>query len=134
MLNNFPGAKFAFTKLVVKDLEKSAAFYRAVCEYGEGQRLEAEDYAGRPIAEVIFRKPEGGMEFAILTYLDGKSCSSGDVITAFDTADIDAFETRLLAAGGAVLGPIKALDFNGNSIRIAFYTDIDGYVLEVMER
>lgn len=133
MLNDFPGAKFAFTKIVVNDLAKSAAFYRSVCEYDEGQLVEA-DLAGRPIAEVIFRKPEGGMEFAILAYLDGVKSSSGDVIIAFDTADIDAFEARLLKAGGTIAGPIKALEFGGNKMRIAFYTDIDGYLLEVMER
>ncbi|MDO6414562.1 hypothetical protein Q4F19_09235 [Sphingomonas sp. BIUV-7] len=133
MINDFAGARFAFAKLIVNNLDRSAAFYRTVCEYGEGQWVEA-DLAGRPIAEVIFRKPEGGMELAILAYLDGTTSAAGDVTIAFDTADLDAFEHRLVAAGGTIVAPIKALEFGGNSLRIAFYRDIDGYLLEVMER
>jgi hypothetical protein len=43
----------AIPKLVVKDLEAMATFYRAVSSYGDGQRIE-DAIAGRPIVEIIF--------------------------------------------------------------------------------
>ena len=133
MTDNFSGGTFAFTKLVVRDLSKADAFYRTVCGYSEGQWV-TDTAGGRPIQEVIYRRPEGGLELVLLTYLDGAVGSAGDVITAFDTPDLDAFQARLLAAGGAVAEAIRDLEFNGNPMRIAFFTDPDGYLLEVMQR
>lgn len=126
-------SQFAFTKLVVKDLQAMATFYRSVCGYGEGQFLEAE-IAGQPVAEIIFSKPEGGAEVVLLTYLGGPLPSPSGVITAFNTPDLDAFEARVLAAGGTVVEPIKALEFGATRMRIAFYADIEGFLLEVLER
>jgi hypothetical protein len=106
---------------------------RAVCGYGEGQWVK-DTFGGRPIQEVIYRKPEGGLEMVLLAYLDGSFSSAGGVIIAFDTPDLDAFQARVLCAGGAVADAIRNLEFNGNKMRIAFFTDPDGYPLEVMQR
>lgn len=126
-------SEFAFAKLVVKDLDAVADFYRAVCGFGEGQRL-ADAIAGRPIVEIVFAKPEGGAELVLLKYDDGPDPSPSGVMIAFNTPDLDAFQARVLAAGGSVVEPIKPLEFGGNHIRIAFFADIEGYLLEVLER
>ena len=123
----------AFAKLVVKDLDAMADFYRAVCGYGDGQRLE-DAIAGRPIVEIVFAKPEGGAELVLLTFTDGPLPSPSGVMIAFDTPDLDAFQARVLAAGGSVVEEIKPLEFGGNRMRIGFYADIEGYLLEVLER
>jgi predicted enzyme related to lactoylglutathione lyase len=128
------GTKFAFTKLVVGDLTKAAAFYRAVCGYGEGQLVKA-DLNGRALQELVFRGSEGGVEFVLYAFLEGPPPPSpGEVITAFHTSDLEAFQARLLTAGGAVLRPIKTIEFGGNRMRIGFFTDLEGYHLEVIER
>lgn len=123
----------AFPKLVVRDLEAVAAFYRAVCGYGEGQRIE-DAIAGSPIAEIIFAKPEGGAELVLLTFIEGSPPSPSGVMIVYDTDDLEAFQTRVLAAGGSVVEPIKALDFGAASMRMAIFADIEGYMLEVLER
>ena len=133
MLDKSRRVEFAFTKLIVRDLERATAFYRAVCEYGEGYTVDA-TMADRPIRETILARPGGGAELVLLTQLDGAHPSSGNVVTAFNTVDIDAFQARVLAAGGTVIEPIKELSFNGNSMRIAFFDDPEGLLLEVMER
>ena len=133
MMNNFSGARFAFAKLVVNDLVKMDAFYRSICEYPAGQWVKAGEGADA-IEEVIYRKPEGGVELVLLTNVEGPPASCGSVNIAFDTGDLDLFEARVLAGGGAVLKPIRANEFNGAKMRIAFYTDPEGYVLEVIER
>lgn len=127
------GAKFAFTKLVVRDLDKAAAFYRSVCGYDEGYRVQ-DALFGRPIEEVIFRRPEGRTELVLLAYLQGPLTSAGDAMTAFDTPDLDAFQSRVLAAGGTVAEPIRVVEFGSTRMRIGFFRDVDGYLLEVIER
>ena len=123
----------AFAKLVVKDLDAMADFYRAVCGYGDGQRIE-DAIAGRPIVEIVFAKPEGGAELVLLTFTEGPPPSPSGVIIAYDTDNIDAFQARVLAAGGSVVDPIKALEFGGKRMRIGIFADIEGYLLEVLER
>lgn len=126
-------SEFAFTKLVVKDLQAMAAFYRTVCGYGEGQFVEAA-IGARPVEEIIFSKPQGRAELVLLKYLEGPQSSPSGVITAFNTPDLDAFQMRVLAAGGAVIDPIKPLEFGTSRMRIAFFADIEGFLLEVLER
>lgn len=133
MTNDTPEAKFAFTKLLVNDLPAADAFYRAVCGFAEGQMVRA-PFLGREIEEIIYRNRDGGMELVLLTFLDGPPSSSGDVTIAFETADIDAFEKRLLAAGGAIIDPIRAIEFGDNRTRLAIFSDLEGYTLEVIER
>ena len=126
-------SEVAFAKLVVMDLDAMAAFYRAVCGYGEGQRIE-DAIAGRPVAEIIFAKPEGGAELVLLTFIDGPPPSPSGVIIAYDTPDLDAFQGRVLSAGGSVVEAIKALKYGGNHMRMGIFADIEGYLLEVLER
>lgn len=123
----------AFAKLVVQDLDAMATFYRAVCGYGDGQRIE-DAIAGRPIVEIVFGKPEGGAELVLLTFSEGPPPSPSGVIIVFDTPDLDAFQARVLAAGGSVVEAIKVLEFGGNRMRMGIFADIEGYLLEVLER
>ena len=127
------GATFAFTKLVVHDLVNEATFYRAVCGYGEAELLTA-DMGGRPIEEMILRTPEGALDLVLLTYGDEAPPAPGGVITAFDTRDLDAYQIRLLDAGGTVVNAIKWVDIGQTRMRIGFFADPEGNLLEVMER
>lgn len=126
-------SEVAFAKLVVRDLDAMAAFYRAVCGYGDGQRIE-DAIAGKPVVEIVFGKSEGGAELVLLTYTDGPAPSPSGVMIVFNTPDLEAFQTRVLAAGGSVMDPIKTLEFGGNRMRIGIFADIEGYVLEALER
>ncbi len=123
----------AFPKLVVRDLDAVADFYRTVCGYGEGYRVE-DAIAGRPIVEIVFNKPQGGAELVLLTFTEGPPPSPSGVMIAYDTDDLDAFQARVLGAGGSVVEAIKPLEFNGNRMRMGVFADIEGYMLEVLER
>jgi predicted enzyme related to lactoylglutathione lyase len=127
------GATFAFTKLVVHDLVKEAAFYCAVCGYREPELLKA-DMGGRPIEEIILRTPEGVLDMVLLTYIGKPPPTQGGEITAFDTADLDAYQARVLDAGGSIVHSIRWIEVGANTMRIAFFADPEGHLLEVMER
>lgn len=123
----------ALPKLVVRDLDAMAAFYRAVCGYGEGYLVE-DAIAGRPIAEIVFNKPEGGAELVLLTFTEGPPPRPSGVIIIYDTPDLEAFQARVLGAGGSVIEPIKPLEYGDTRMRMAISADVEGYMLEVLER
>jgi predicted enzyme related to lactoylglutathione lyase len=127
-------ARFGFLKLVVRDLQQEARFYRSVVGYCEGLYIEGE-IAGRPIEEIFFSGPNGESEMLILAYKDGAGPppSPSGVITGLFTPDIEAFEARVLEAGGRVVQPIGPIDMPGGVSRLAFYADPEGYLLEVIE-
>jgi predicted enzyme related to lactoylglutathione lyase len=124
--------RVAFTKLVVRDLQAQAAFYRAVCGFGEGINVKS-TVAGRGLEEIIFRNAQGGTDLILFKWTEGAEPDPSGVIAGFYTPDLEAIEARILAAGGKVLAPIKEIVAGAGKLRLAFYTDPEGYVLELLE-
>jgi predicted enzyme related to lactoylglutathione lyase len=124
-------ARFAFARLVVRDLQKQAAFYRSVMGYGEGLTIKAE-IKGRPIEEIIFIH-DGKTELILLAYADGGEPSSDGAMLGFATPDLEAFEARVLAAGGSVYQAIGPMEGSDKPARLGFYADPEGFLLEVIQ-
>ena len=132
MASNLP-ARFAFPKLVVRDLHKQAQFYRSVIGYGEGQFLTGQ-IKGRAVEEFIFFGSDGAVELLVMAFVDGGPAPEpGAMISGFYTKDLEAFEARVLAAGGTVHQPIGPMTAPGMEARLAFYADPEGHLLEVIE-
>lgn len=127
-------ARFGFLKLVVRELQKEVSFYRAVFGCGEGQFIQGE-IAGRPIEEIVLFAPNGEAEILILVYKDGRGPppEPSGVIAGIFTPDIEAFEQRVLDAGGRIAQPIGPIQLPTGASRLAFYVDPEGYLLEVIE-
>ena len=123
---------FTFTKLIVGDLERSAAFYRDVCGLSEVNRISAES-DGRSLTEIILAgKPAGPATLILITSHGEPVSPAGDSILGFFTADIDAFLARLTAAGGVVTGPVTALPESG--LKYAMAADPEGHIIEALQR
>lgn len=126
-----PRAHFGFSKLVVGDLERSAAFYREVCGLVESGRYDAE-IGGRAIREILFRPTDkGGGTLVLLAYLDDPKPGAGEAILGFSTPDLDAFTRRASAAGGSVFQAARTID--ELKLRVAFVRDPEGHLLEVVQ-
>jgi len=123
---------FGFTKLLVADLEASAAFYTEVFGLTEHFRVSSE-IAGRPIDEIAYEatRPDGGV-LVLLRYRDVEQPSAGEVILGFDVDDIDCVCARAAAAGGAVHRGVRAMPEHG--VLVAFLTDPEGHLVELVER
>ena len=119
--------------MVVRDLQKQTAFYRAVFGYSEGQFVR-DKIARRPFEEIILSGLDGKIELAILQFMEGPDPVPTGSMVGFFTQDLDAFEARILAAGGTVVQAIGPLQMGERSVRFAFYGDPEGHVLEVIER
>jgi predicted enzyme related to lactoylglutathione lyase len=123
--------QFTFTKLVVADLEKCAAFYRAAFALRDAARIESE-IAGRPIEEILFTTNDGGPTFVLLHYVDRDVPSAGETILGFLTADIDALVGAVVAAGGSVVSDADARPDLG--VKVAFVADVEGHLIELVQR
>ena len=124
-------AHFSFTKLLVGELEKTAAFYASVCGLVEQQRVDA-TIGGRPIREITFLPTyPGGGSLTLLEFLGAPEPHADELILGFTTTDIEAFVERAKAAGGCVADPIRALP--EHRLRVAFVRDVEGHLLEVVQ-
>jgi lactoylglutathione lyase len=124
---------FTFTKLIVGDLDRSAAFYRDVCGLTEVNRIDAESDDGRTLTEIILAgDPAGPATLILITYHGEPLAPKGDSVLGFYTADIDAFLERLVAAGGSVTSPVKALPEAG--LKYAMASDHEGHIIEPLQR
>jgi predicted enzyme related to lactoylglutathione lyase len=127
-----PEASFAFTKLVVHDLEKSAAFYRDV--YGLHGVKRVSERIGREEIDEIMLSPDPAAAWGSLVLLkySGRGPSpSGELILGFTTPDLPALLERLRAAGGAVVAPIREMP--ELHLRVAFAADPEGHVAELVQ-
>jgi predicted enzyme related to lactoylglutathione lyase len=127
-----PETSFAFTKLVVHDLEKSAAFYRDV--YGLHAVKRVRERIGPDEIDEIMLSPDPGAAWGalvLLHYLGRGPSPCGELILGFTTSDLPALLERLRAAGGAVVAPIRAMPELG--LCVAFAADPEGHVAELVQ-
>ena len=122
---------FGFTKLLVVDLEKSAQFYRDVFGLKETIRIQSE-IAGRALEEILFNPTaDGAATFVLLKFVDATVPSANELILGFLTSDIDALIARATTAGASVVR--EALDYPHLSVKVAFITDLEGHLIEVVQ-
>lgn len=123
---------FSFTKLVVDDLEKIAAFYTRVYDLKEVTRVQAE-IGSEAIDEIILGT---GSEMSpgsliLLEFVDRPPPRTGEVLLGFTTDDLPALLDRVLAAGGGIHAGIKEMPEMG--LRVAFATDPEGHLAELVQ-
>jgi predicted enzyme related to lactoylglutathione lyase len=124
---------FTFTKLVVDDLEKMAAFYGQVFQLEQITRMQ-DAIGADPIEEIVFGTASALTPGALilLRYTAKPGPPSGEVILGFTTPDLPALLDRVCAAGGSIHTDVR--DFPDMKVRVAFATDPEGHLIEIVER
>src|ERR1035438_7127752 len=124
-------AQFSFSKLIVHELERTAAFYKSVFGFVEWQRVESATN-GRSISEISFLPTyPGGGSLTLIKLLDTSAPRHGEMIIGFTTNDIDALLERAEAAGGRVTEPVRSMP--EHRLRVTFVADVEGHVIEVVQ-
>jgi predicted enzyme related to lactoylglutathione lyase len=122
---------YAFTKVVVDDLDKMSAFYSEV--YGLKQYDRVQSVIGEePIEEIMLGTTDantGGV--ILLKFIERKPAKVGEIILGFLTDDVDALYERVLVAGGGVHAPVRHDD--GAPYKVGFVKDPEGHLAEVVE-
>src|SRR5262245_2335721 len=128
-----PSASCAFTKLIVHDLEKMAAFYRAAYGLHPVHRLRGESIGGEEIDEIMLSAdPQAAYgNLVLLKYLGRGPSPKGELILGFTTDDLAGLLDRVRAAGGAVHAPIREMP--ELALRVAFATDPEGHLAELVQ-
>lgn len=125
-------AKFAFTKLSVSNLERSAAFYAQVGGYGTDVRLHEEMF-GRRFSEILLTA-EGGMSGLILmSRVRGEDAPNTDVVLGFSTNNAHGLLDAIRDAGGSVVVPATDRTHDGRKIVVGIGSDPDGHLIEVVQ-
>ena len=127
-----PRSSYAFTKLVVDDLEKMAAFYSEVYGLREVARVQ-ERIAGDAIDEIMLGVgPDMSPgSLVLLKFVEAPSPRNGEVILGFATDDLPALLERVRAAGGGVHDAIRQMP--EMKIQVAFATDPEGHLAELVQ-
>lgn len=123
--------QFAFTKLVVADLEAMHRFYTAVFGLEELSRVEAA-VGDRPISEIMYlpTSPDGG-SLILFHFEDHEAPINEETILGFVSEDLDALMASVVEHGGAIVDPAHEMPEHG--IRVGFATDPEGHLLELVE-
>ena len=123
---------FSFTKLVVHDLEKQAAFYRDVYGLHAVHRFQAE-IGSEPIDEIMLSSDPNAAfgSLVLLKFLPRSAPQQGELILGFVTDDLPALLDRVRAAGGRIHAPMKEMP--ELKLRVAFATDPEGHLAEIVQ-
>lgn len=128
-------ATFAFSKLVVNDLERSRRFYADA--YGLKEYETIRDEIGTDsIEEVVLTAgdtsgpwPSDGL--VLLKFANGPGVAPGAMILGFTTEDLPALLARIIAQGGSVHAGIREIP--ERRLRVAFARDPEGHLAEIVE-
>jgi len=128
-----PEPSFAFTKLVVHDLERLAAFYCEAYGLHAVNRVRGERIGDESIDEIMLSPdPDATWGSLVLLRYEGRGAArNGEVILGFTTDDLSALLERVCAAGGGVHAAPKEMP--ALALRVAFATDPEGHLSELVE-
>ena len=128
-----PREVFAFTKLVVHDLEKLAAFYREAYGLHVVNRVRGVSIGDEEIDEMMMSADPSAQwsSLVLLQYLGRGPSPNGELILGFTSDDLPALLERVKKAGGTVHAPIKEMP--ELKIRVAFATDPEGHLAELVQ-
>ncbi|CAB1368659.1 VOC family protein [Denitratisoma oestradiolicum] len=121
-------------KLVVDDLEASAAFYKAVFGMVETERIKVDVGIRYPLDEIIL-SPGAALadKFALilLKYVGKAPPSPSDHILCLAVMDLDEVMAQVQRMGGKVLRAPQTVRTGGS--RMAIATDNAGNLMEVVQ-
>jgi predicted enzyme related to lactoylglutathione lyase len=128
-----PDASFAFTKLIVHDLEEMVAFYGEVYGLHAVRRVSGESIGDDEIDEIMMSADPDATwsSLVLLKYVGRTTPPNGGVILGFTTDDLPALLERVQDAGGRVHAPMK--EFPDLKVRVAFATDPEGHLAELVQ-
>ena len=120
-----------FTKLIVDDEEKMAAYYGVVYGLTPAVRVAGNSVStGENFREVIMLR---GADMALGTlvmfkFIDRPKPRDQQTILGFVTNDLEALKARIVAAGGTLVGPTREEPDHG--VRVQFSEDPEGALSE----
>lgn len=125
-------SSFAFTKIVVDDLDAQADFYSTVLGQVSKHRFTGGE-GHRAFEEIVMGSAAGdGPSLLLIRYVDGSSSRPGEAVFGFAVADVEETVRAARAAGGSVRSEPKSLPEAG--VKVAELADPEGHLLEIVQQ
>lgn len=126
-------SNFAFTKLIVHDLDTMVEFYCKVFRLRVQHRVVAE-HDGVAIKEAILGNDPASSSFVLVKYLDGRTTVNGETINGFMTSDLDRVVSLAEENGGRLdFGPSDLSEHVHAEGRVALIEDPEGHACEIIQ-
>lgn len=122
-----PSATFAFTKLIVANLDAAVDFYARVLGLVVTQTIETDDMIEKILAKA---GQQGGANLILYHRKNGRPLTLGDAHgpVGFYVRDVDAAFTHAVKEGAK---PHRE-PFDSGALRVAFVLDADGHEIELV--
>lgn len=120
-----------FTKLIVDDEEKMAAYYAAVYGLTAAVRVAGDSIGtGENFREVIMTRGEdmASGTLVMFKFTDRPKPRDQQMILGFVTDDLETLKQRVVTRGGKLVGPTR--DEPQHGVRIQFSEDPEGALAE----
>jgi lactoylglutathione lyase len=120
-------ATYAFSKLIVSDLDGAVDFYARVLGLAVLQSIDMDE-----LAERILGKPgqQGGANLVLYQHKDGRKLTLGDAHgpVGFFVRDVDTAYAHALTQGANA----HREPFDAGTLRVAFILDPEGHEIELL--
>ena len=122
----------SFTKLIVGDLERSAAYYEAVFGLSELYRVRGRIAGERFEQAVLGADGEMAGGLVLVRFTERDAPPTGGLLLGFVSDDLAALFDRALNAGASVHAAIRDPELSGVAL-VGFLADPDGHVAEIVQ-
>jgi lactoylglutathione lyase len=124
---------FAFTKIVVADLDASEAFYTRALGLSRVTYIEFGEGAGQ-LQEVVLVAPNGapgGAQLSLVRYPNQPVLAPGETVIGFMVDDVEATAAAMVEAGARITVPVQEVP--EHRLKLAFAVDPDGHTIEIIQ-
>lgn len=121
-----------FVKIIVADVDGVFNFYARVLGVEAHRRVQSG--LGEDALEEIISLPIGGAgapSLIIKSYVNRPAPKPGELQLGVVVSDVDAVLAAAVAAGGTIAQPAR--DATEHGVRVAFFRDIEGHMVEIVQ-
>lgn len=124
---------FAFTKMIVADLDREVAYYEQVIGLKTVMRMTIGD--GEATADEVVLSADGqagaAPSLALMCFRHRPPATPGELVLGFMVDDVDAVAAATERAGGRILHAPH--DVPDHGLRVGFVADPEGHELEIVQ-
>lgn len=124
---------FAFTKIVVGDLDAAEGFYSRTLGLARVAYIEFGEGAGA-LREVIMSVPGGSADRAqlnLIHYPNRPAPSPSQTVIGFMVKDVEETAATMTQAGGRITVPVRALPDHG--VKLAYIAGPEDQTIEILQ-